>query len=62
MVQKTLFMEKPFLTGKSIFHAPHNSIVQWGYQDNFEPVYFFYEKVLSVKKANTHKNQLTKQN
>ena len=29
-----------------------SSIVNWGYQDNFRPVYyFFYEKILNAKKA-----------
>ena len=28
---------------------------------NFKPVYFFYEKILSVQKHFTSKNQLTKQ-
>ena len=27
-----------------------SSLVKWGYQDNYKPVYFFYENVLSVKK------------
>ena len=26
------------------------SIVKWGYQGNFKPVYFFYEKVLNAQK------------
>ena len=33
-----------------------------GYQDNFKPVYFFYENFLSVQKCKSCKNQTTKQN
>ena len=35
-----------------------SSIVKSGYQDNFEPVYFFYENVLSVKKHQTQNKRL----
>ena len=35
-----------------------SSIVKLGYQDNFEPVYFFYENVLSVKKHQTQNKRL----
>ena len=27
----------------------------WGYQDNFKPVYFFYKKILGVKKHQSAK-------
>ena len=35
-------------------HKSFSSIVNWGYGNNFKPVYlfvFFYEKILSVKKS-----------
>ena len=38
--------------------ADVSSIVKGGYQENFEPVYFFYENVLSVKKHQTRKKRL----
>ena len=41
-----------------------SSIVYWGYQDNFKPVYlfFFFEKKISrAQKHVSSKNQLTKQ-
>ena len=28
-----------------------SSIVKWGYQDNFKPVYFFYEKISHARNA-----------
>ena len=30
-----------------------SSIVKWGYQDNFKPVYFFYEKISCAQKPVT---------
>ena len=33
-----------------------------GYQDNFKPVYFFYENFLSVQKCKSCENQTTEQN
>ena len=38
-----------------------SSIAKWGYQDNFKPVYFFYEKDFARKKHVTSKNEPTKQ-
>ena len=39
-----------------------SSIVNCDYQDNFKPVYFFFdEKILRAQKHVTSKNQLTKQ-
>ena len=40
---------------------PESSIVYWGYQDNFKPVYFFDEKISHAQKHVTSKNQLAKQ-
>ena len=38
-----------------------SSIVKWGYQDNFKPVYFFYEKISHTKKHSQAKiNQQNK--
>ena len=50
-----------FLIGRLIgVHA--NSLVYWGYQDNFKPVYYFFdEKISRAQKHVTSKNQLTKQ-
>ena len=41
-----------------------SSIVKWGYQDNFKPLYFFYEKILRAQKhsrANTKQQNEMKQ-
>ena len=39
-----------------------SSIVYWGSQDNFKPVYFFFdENILRTQKHITSKSQLTKQ-
>ena len=40
-----------------------SSIVNWGYEDNFKPVYlfFFYEKILIAQKHSQTKNELIKQ-
>ena len=37
-----------------------SSIVNWGYQDNFKPVYFFLQKDFARTKTFTSKNELTK--
>ena len=34
-----------------------SSIVKWGYQDNFKPVYFFYEKISRAQKAPKRKTR-----
>ena len=31
--------------------APQSSIVKWGYQDNFKPVFFFNEKISRAQKS-----------
>ena len=36
------------LVSTDIWKSKQYSI--WGYQDNFKPIYFFYENILSVKK------------
>ena len=39
-----------------------NSIVNWGHEGNFKPVYFFFhENILSAQKHSQTKNQLIKQ-
>ena len=41
-----------------------SSIVKWGYQDNFKPVYFFYGKILHAQKhsqANINQQNKIKQ-
>ena len=41
-----------------------SSIVKWGYQDNFKPVYFFYKKISRARKqsqANINQKNKTKQ-
>ena len=39
-----------------------SSIVKWGYQDNFKPVYFFYEKILRAQKHSQAKQNKIKGN
>ena len=41
----------------------NSSIVYWGYQNNFKPICFFFDKKISrAQKHVTSKNQLTKKN
>ena len=56
--------EEEEFSGSNEDESNYSSIVYWGHQDNFKPVYlfiFFDENISRAQKHITSKNQLTEQ-